>query len=112
MLEKAKQNVEAAQEKQKADYNKKHANLSVHAIGSKVLVKHFTHKKRREGKLDFRWLGPYYIMKNIGKGSYLLQEESTLKEKKVNGAHIKPYTLLVVQKKKSQSQLPEKKLQT
>ena len=32
VLEKAKQNVEAAQEKQKADYNKKHANpLTLHA---------------------------------------------------------------------------------
>ena len=82
VLEKAKQNVEGTQEKQKADYDKKHANPSVYAIGSKVLVKDFTLKKRKEGKLNFRWLGPYYIMKNIGKGSYLLQEESTLKEKK------------------------------
>ena len=47
------QNVEAAQEKQKADYNKKHANPSVYAIGSKVLVKDFTRKKRKEEKLDF-----------------------------------------------------------
>ena len=53
-----------------------HANPSVYAIGSKVLVMDFTHKKRKEGKLDFRWIGPYYIMKNLGKGSYLLQEES------------------------------------
>ena len=107
VLEKAKQNVEATQEKQKADYDKKHANPSVYAIGSKVLDKDFTLKKRKEGKLDFRWLGPYYIMKNIGKGSYLLQEESTLKEKK-SMVLTSNHTLLVVQKKKSQSQLPEK----
>ena len=72
MLEKAKKNVEAAQEKQKADYNKKHANPSAYAIGSRVLVKDFTRKKRKEGKLDFRWIGPYYIMKNLGKGSLSL----------------------------------------
>ena len=38
VLEKAKQNVDAAQEKQNADCNKKHANPSVYAIGSNVLV--------------------------------------------------------------------------
>ena len=66
MLVKAKQNVAAAEEKKKADYNKKHANPSVYAIGSIVLVKDFTCKKRKEGKFDFRWLGPYYIMRNLG----------------------------------------------
>ena len=82
---------------------------SVYAIGSKVLVVDFTHKKRKEGKLDFRWIGPYYIRKNLGKGYYLLQEESTLKEPMVLTSN---HTLLVVLKKKSQSQLPEKELQT
>ena len=57
----------------------------------KVLVKDFTHKKRKEGTLDLQWLGPYYIMRNLGKVTYLLHEESTLVEKKINGAHIKPY---------------------
>ena len=57
----------------------------------KVLVKDFTHKKRKEGTLDFQWLGPYYIMRNLGKVTYLFHKESTLEEKKINGAHIKPY---------------------
>nr|XP_047129866.1 uncharacterized protein LOC124805802 isoform X1 [Hydra vulgaris] len=91
ILEKAKKNIETAQEKQKLHYNKKHANPFVYAIGSKVLIKDFLRKKRKDGKLDFRWLGPFCILKNLGKGSYLLQEIATLKEKKVNGAHIKPY---------------------
>ena len=112
VLEKVKQNVEVAQEKQKADYNKKHANPSVYAIGSIVLVKDFTCKKWKEGKLDFRWLGPYYIMRNLGKGSYLLQEESTMQEKNVNGAHIKPFSFIACDTgEKSQIQPPEKKLQ-
>nr|XP_047142905.1 uncharacterized protein LOC124817139 [Hydra vulgaris] len=91
ILEKAKKNIETAQEKQKLHYNKKHANPFVYAIGSKVLIKDFLRKKRKDGKLDFRWLGPFCILKNLGKGSYLLQEIAILKEKKVNGAHIKPY---------------------
>nr|XP_047133003.1 uncharacterized protein LOC105847471 isoform X3 [Hydra vulgaris] len=74
ILEKAKKNIETAQEKQKLHYNKKHANPFVYAIGSKVLIKDFLRKKRKDGKLDFRWLGPFCILKNLGKGSYLLQE--------------------------------------
>ena len=30
-------------------------------------------------------------MRNLGKVTYLFHEESTLEEKKINGAHIKPY---------------------
>ena len=68
ILEKAKANISAAQEKQKADYDRKHANPTVYKVGSKVLAKDFLRRKRKEGKLDYRWLGPYVIMKNLGKG--------------------------------------------
>ena len=51
-------------------------NPSVYAIGSKVLVKDFTCKKRK----DFRWFGPYYT-RGYWKGTYLLQEESSIKKK-------------------------------
>ena len=54
-------------------------------------MKDFSCKKRKEGKMDFRWFGPYCILKNFGKGIYLLQEQGTNKEWKVNGAHFKPY---------------------
>ena len=68
ILDKAKSNISAAQDKQKADYDRKHANPTVYKVGSKVLAKDFLRRKRKEGKLDYRWLGPYVIMKNLGKG--------------------------------------------
>ena len=41
--------------------------------------------------MDFRWLGPYTIEKNLGKGAYLLQHDAGKSSKRVNGAHMKPY---------------------
>ena len=36
IIEKAKENIEAAQKKQREDYNRKHANTSVYTVGAKV----------------------------------------------------------------------------
>jgi len=51
-MEKAKENLEAAQEKQREDYNRKHANPSIYALEAKVLVKNFLRRKRKGGKMD------------------------------------------------------------
>ena len=91
IIEKAKENIKAAQEKQREDYNRKRANPAVYRVGSKVLVKDILRRKRKGGKMDHRWLGPYLILKNLGKGTYLLQNEGNKTESKVNGAHIKPF---------------------
>ena len=53
-IEKAKENLEAEQEKQHEDYNPKHANPSVYALGAKVLVK----RRKREGKWTIVGLVP------------------------------------------------------
>ena len=39
-----------------------------------VLKKDFTRKKRKGGKLDYRWQGPYVILASVGKGLYKLKE--------------------------------------
>ena len=65
ILDKTKSNISAAQDKQKADYG---LNPTVYKVGSKVLAKDFLWRKRKEGKLDYLWLGPYVIMKNLGNG--------------------------------------------
>ena len=75
--------MEAEQEKQREDYNHKHANPSVYALGAKVLVK----RQKREGK----WTIVGFIMKNLGKGIYLIRDDATKAEQKVNGAHLKKY---------------------
>ena len=63
----------SAQKKQKEQYNKKHRKAVFYSVGTKVLIKDFRKKKRKEGKLDLMWVGPYLITKSLGKGFYELQ---------------------------------------
>jgi len=58
---KVKSNIIKAQKKQKENYDKKHGAASCFHVGSLVLKKDFTRKKRKGGKLDYRWTGPYTI---------------------------------------------------
>ena len=60
-LETVRKNILAAQEAQKKEYDRKHHNPEVFKLGSLVLKKDFTRKKRAGGKLDHKWLGPYRI---------------------------------------------------
>ena len=92
-LEEAKSNILAAQKKQKETYDRKRAIVTPHAVGTFVLVKDFMRKKRKGGKLDQKWLGPYKIEKTLPRGIYvisLLNDQSKIRS--VSGAHIKVYT--------------------
>ena len=61
--QKVKTNV--AQEKQKQTHAHKHCTSSeVYSVGSAVLKKDFTWKKRKGGKLDSNWIGPFTITKS------------------------------------------------
>ena len=53
-----KKNIKAVQIKQKKHYDMKHGAQSF-SIGSVVVKTDFTRKKRRGGKLDHRWKGPF-----------------------------------------------------
>ena len=57
-----------AQRIQKRNYSRKRGKGSHFGIGNKVLKKDFRRKKRAGGALDPKWLGPYEVMKDIGKG--------------------------------------------
>ena len=49
-------------------------------------------KKRRGGKLDPQWLGPYLVVNDLGKGFYSLRSmKDNSKVERVNGAHLKVY---------------------
>ena len=74
MEELVKENIEAAQTKQKKYYDEKFGVSSCFSVGSTVLKKDFKRKKRRGGKLDYRWQGPYTITAALGKGLYQLKE--------------------------------------
>lgn len=67
-------NVEKAQKKQKESYDNKHNVGNCFGVGSLVLKKDFLRKKRRGGKLDDKWLGPYTVTAALGKGLFKLKE--------------------------------------
>ena len=92
-LNEAKANIKVAQQKQKELYDRKHANPKVYQVGSKVLKKDFAHKKRKGGKMDAKFVGPFIITKSLGKGLYALQlvENPDRVIDRVNGVHLKPY---------------------
>ena len=71
-LDEAKQNILKAQQKQKETYDRKHAKPECYKIGQLVLKKDFTRKKRKGGKLEIRFLGPYTISKVLPHGTYKL----------------------------------------
>ena len=69
-----KTHVESAQRKQKLYYDQKHAAGDLFTVGSLVLKKVFRRKRRRGGKMDYRWQGPFVITSVLGKGLYSLKE--------------------------------------
>ena len=68
-----RRNIGMAQQKQKQYYDAKHGASSCFTVGDAVLKKDFRRKKRRGGKLDYRWEGPFVITASIGKGLFKLQ---------------------------------------
>ena len=92
MLDRAKANIIKAQQKQKDTYDKKHSCPEVYQVGSVVLKKDFTRKKRKGGKLDEKWLGPFKIVGSLGRGLYRIMEIHNGKVvPRVHGVHLKPY---------------------
>jgi len=93
IMEKVKANIVAAQARQKEQYDKKHFNPDIFTPGAFVLRKDMKRKKRAGGKMDFKWLGPYRVVKSMGKGLYNI--ESTISPNKriqrIHGIHLKPY---------------------
>ena len=57
-----------------------------------MLMKDHTRRKRKGGKIDHKWLGPYSITRVLGKGLYALEDVKTNQlVERVNGYHLKPY---------------------
>ena len=96
ILEKAKETIIRAQQQQKEVYNRKHYSPEVYKLGSVVLKKDFSRKKRKGGKMDEKWLGPFTIVGILGKGLYHLQAVDTTDITPcVTGVHLKPYKVIV-----------------
>lgn len=58
-------NIGKAQAKQKQYYDRKYGATSCFDVSFTVLKKGFTRKKRRGGKLNYRWQGPYTIAASL-----------------------------------------------
>ena len=70
---KALSNIEAAQERQKRNYDKKHGkDEKDYKVGSLVLMKNSKKLSRKGSKMEQNWLGPYRIHESAGKGTYRL----------------------------------------
>ena len=52
---------------EKEIYDRKHHQPEVFSIGA-IVLKDFTRKKRKGGKLDTKWTGPYKVAKAHGRG--------------------------------------------
>eukprot|EP00731_Ephydatia_muelleri_P000953 Em0001g953a len=92
MLEIVIENISTAQAKQKLTYDRKHARACEFQVGALVLRKDFRRKKRKGGKMDDKWLG-LLVSSELGKGFYSLSDldGKSIKVKRINGAHLKPY---------------------
>ena len=84
-------NIQKAQKKHKAYYDKRHRSEK-YQLGDLVLVKNMRNLSRKGGKPDVRWTGPYSIIVIHEKGLYSLQNYNgkTL-AKKINGSRLKLY---------------------
>ena len=97
ILEEVQKNIISAQKKQKEQYDKKYSKAVFYCVGTQVLKKDFRKKKRKGGKLDFPWVGPYLITRSLGKGFYELQscgKGPVTTIPRVSHVHIKVYKSL------------------
>ena len=61
-------------------------------VGDKMLMKDHKRKKRKGGKMGYKWLGPYSIKQILGNGLYSVKDLCTKQViQRVNGCHLKPY---------------------
>ena len=82
-----------AQRIQKRNYSRKRDKGSHFGIGDKVLKKDFRRKKRAGGALDPKWLGPYEVMKDNGKGLFLVKRCDDGKVDRAHGDHLKVFVV-------------------
>ena len=60
---KAGQNITKAQDKQKRDYNRRHAAPTKIQVGDEILLKNLKREDGKGGKFSYKWLGPYIVNK-------------------------------------------------
>ncbi|GES83347.1 uncharacterized protein LOC103336081 [Rhizophagus clarus] len=71
---KVKNKIEKLQKKQKDYYDKRNSKRKIYQIGDKILKYNAAKEKQWSGKLEEKWIGPYYIHKIMMNGSYKIKE--------------------------------------
>ena len=58
-----------------------------------MLRKDFMRKKRKGGKMDPQWLGPFKVARDLGKGFYSLKsiDNNSIVTKRIHGNHLIVY---------------------
>lgn len=92
-MQDAKGNIVSAQQRQKEQYDRKHCSCPLkYECGDLVLKKDFNRRKRKGGGMDYKWLGPYEVIKDVGRGFFALRcKDSGQVIERINGAHLKTY---------------------
>ena len=94
----AHNNIEKAQMRQKRLYDKKRHHTSPFLEGTLVLLKNNKNKHRMGSVLEPKWLGPYTVYSNIGKGRLKLRNASGIILKNTyHACNIKKYLVSLAQ---------------
>ncbi|CAH1768949.1 297_t:CDS:1, partial [Entrophospora sp. SA101] len=88
----AKENINKAQEDQKARYDRK-VKPKQYQIGEQVLLRESAHENVHGDKFREKWLGPYLIHQVWKSGSYKLREieSQRILRTPINGDRLKKY---------------------
>ncbi len=87
----AKNNILKAQEIQKHYYDIKRANPKMFNVDQLVLLKDFRRKKRKGGKLNSKYVGPFKIIRARGKGVYYIENVASGQVSRAIGSHLKEF---------------------
>ncbi|CAH2316128.1 Hypothetical predicted protein [Pelobates cultripes] len=112
-MEKIKENIEKAQEKQKMTYEKKvlkkHKDV-VYSAGNEVLLYNMRKRGRKGGRIEPDFSGPYIIKEVCGKVVKLANSDGVTLKNKISIDHIKPYRRSeesTVHRQEGDAELPE-----
>ena len=90
ILDEAKGNIITVQLRQKESYDKKHCKPGLFQCDQLVLLRNFSRKKVRGGKVTERFLGPYTIINVLPNGVYAIRNEEG-KTAHTTVSHLKMY---------------------
>ena len=86
----ARHNVKAANDRQKANYDKR-AIIRPYKAGDMVWLQNHATKKGLSPKLRQHWIGPYKILNKLSDVTYRIKKEPIGKPKVVHHNRLKPY---------------------